>query len=56
MAYILTINGGNFFDRVVSLKSTVDEAVKDGLKHYKKTSATPGIRPEIKAEPTNVVR
>lgn len=55
-AYIVKIQAGCFHDVVVSMKSTVQGAVADGLKHYRKTALRPQeTRPSIEASPTVVV-
>ncbi len=55
-AYIVKIHAGCFNDVVVSMKPTIQGAVADGLRHYRKTALRPNeMRPEIHVEPTVVV-
>jgi hypothetical protein len=55
IAFVVTIEGGLFRDKVISLARTIDGAVRDGLRHYKKIAARPHLIPAIKAERMIVV-
>jgi len=54
--YIVKIKAGLFSDVIVSLKSNIQGAVADGLKHYRAACLKPNeMRPEITATPTVIV-
>jgi len=53
--YIVKINGGAFSDRIVSLRSSADGAMKDGLAWYRQACATPGLNPIIQCEPISII-
>ena len=55
MAFIIRINGGMFFDRVVSTRTRHEDALRDTLVYYRKRSATPSITPEISFERTVIL-
>ena len=49
MAFIIRISR-SFSDRLVSMRTNHEEALSDALAYYRKTSATPGLLPDIAFE------
>ena len=52
--YIVKISGGLFNDTIVSLKSTPNGAINDGMKWYREAAAKPQLRPTISISPVMV--
>ena len=56
MPFIVKISGGMFSDRMVSTRSTHEDALADALAYYRKASATPMICPSIDFERTFILK
>lgn len=53
-AYIVKIHSGSFTDIIVSVKTSPQRAIADGLAWYRKAACRPDSRPTITAEPTMI--
>lgn len=49
-AFLVRVKGGLFSDVVVSTKTTVEGAVRDGLRWYRQVAAKPHMVPDISVE------